>query len=167
MEDFTASNGVKVELGGGSYLYVENTCFAPEETDALREFFQHEADEKAGIWRSKIDPTWTAKVVDDYVHFHHEDYKLFFDLFSDKIDDPERLSWLAADLQKIAREYIEAHPEPKPWMDAKDGEAWVLTSNGEEVAVVVRGDVFVGQYSRTLSSSSITAGRRIWPDPSE
>lgn len=64
-----------------------------------------------------------------------------------------------------ARAYFDANPEPKPWLEAKPGEAWVLTTDGNECVYIVEADGYFdsphGIYGR--ESAYITAGRRIWP----
>ena len=70
-----------------------------------------------------------------------------------------------------ARAYFDAHPEPKPWHDAKPGEAWELTANGDTGPFITMltpsGAVhfIAGNGTKFVAEASdITAGRRIWPE---
>ena len=65
--------------------------------------------------------------------------------------------------------FFDAHTEPKPWHDAKEGEVWELTfgGNADAHAWFVNGYYF--QSTKTLTnvdrrSSRITSARRIWPE---
>lgn len=67
-----------------------------------------------------------------------------------------------------ARAYFDAHPEPKPWHEAKPGEVWIIVTRnvGDERAVQVHGDKF--HYNDgvevPLTYDAIESGRRIWPE---
>lgn len=139
---------------------------------ALREFFQHERDQELGRWRSAIDPGWTAVENGRYVQFRHDDGKRAFSL---ERNAPDFSGWSPA-LREIGHEWFAAHPEPKPWHDAKPGEVWVLTTDteGEDHAWMVDPDygggrfVFIGGLSNVpLDHPDISAGRRIWPEVSD
>lgn len=81
---------------------------------------------------------------------------------------------------EAARAYFDAHPEPKPWHDAKPGETWRLTVNdrqpedldltfnvigveGTIQARFARPQVSGEQMEYRIDSPAIVAGRRIWP----
>ncbi|WP_171010958.1 MULTISPECIES: hypothetical protein [unclassified Microbacterium] len=154
-DTFTASNGIevtmdpdregKVYLVGrrargdeGQYLDTHATG-GPEGIVALREFFQHERDETRGLWRSAADPTWTAVRRNTCIYFQNEDHERSFH-FVPKLEASIK-SW-SSDLQALAYEYIEAHPERKPWEDAtyKDVWVWTTTDDTEEALGWVAGD---------------------------
>lgn len=67
-----------------------------------------------------------------------------------------------------ARAYFDAHPEPKPWHEAKPGEVWVIATRnvGDECAVQVHADHFVYNdgSQHHLTYDAIESGRRIWPE---
>jgi len=175
---FTASNGLMVErheddrivVFEGSAIPVMRTYKASVHVDALREFFQHEKDEHLGRWRSSADPRWTAVRRDKFVYFQCEDGIRSFNIH---LDREATLNAWNDDLRAIAREYIAAHPEPKPWHDAKPGEVWALTMNGEEWAWGVGTGVDAGKFiyaggdsNVPLTWPEITAGHRIYPEVS-
>ena len=169
---FTASNGIRVKLTENHHLIIENedgqypaTAAVGVHVDALREFFQHEKDEQLGRWRSKNDPAWTAVRHEGNVTFQHEHGTRSFNI---TINDTASLNRWTKELQAIAHEYLEAHPESKPWHDAQPGEAWLLTIDGEEI-IALRGvdeDFYTtrsGYRVIRYNRDDITAGRRIYP----
>ena len=60
MNEFTASNGVKIRPEEGYGAVVSNLTLINEEMDALREFFQAESDERAGRWRYPDEPQYVV-----------------------------------------------------------------------------------------------------------
>ncbi len=180
MTDFTSSDGhIRIayekdlseridifDARGGANMLDGAPWLSSREVSALREFFQHERDTDRGVWRSPTDPTWTAVRRNTSVYFQNEDHERSFH-FIPKLEATIK-AW-AIDLQSLAYEYIEAHPDLKPWKAAKPGEVWVLTVDGREDAYVDR----VGQFHPIRPSlvvsiahdySRITEGRRIWPE---
>lgn len=164
---FVASNGVIVhDLSDGigftlpDHASIGKFGINADKVNSLREFFQHERDEELGRWRSAEHP--------DYICNEH-DGAIFV---TDERDGRQLLMHRGDGIPSlpeyadVARAYFEAHPESKPWHDAKDNEVWALTINGkEEAAMLYR----VGEFETTkgtyrVSASAITAGRRIWPD---
>ena len=184
-DSFTASNGIqitmdpdrdgKVYLVGrrargdeGQYLDTHVTG-GPEGIAALREFFQHERDEERGLWRSPTDPSWTAVRRNTTIYFQNEDHERSFH-FVPKLEGSIR-AW-SADLQALAYEYIEAHPERKPWEDAKAGDVWVIEVECvESFAVHVVAEFFGAVSFQTptgnkvnMTNSTFTGFRKIWPE---
>lgn len=168
MTEFIASNGIQVGAGhtfarfddGG-----ENTIFyiGIENMVALKDLFRHEEDERLSRWRSKVDPDIVGYAVDDASirlvdEATHGNTSMFYRT------DPDGLG----PLSKAAREYFDAHPEPKPWDSAEPGEYWALTVGGDEglFKLTVDGWKHEGKARHPLASwkGSITAGRRIWPE---
>jgi len=174
---FTASNGLMVErheddrivVFEGSAIPVMRTYKASVHVDALREFFQHEKDEHLGRWRSSADPRWTAVRRDKFAYFQCEDGIRSFNIH---LDREATLNAWNDDLRAIAREYIAAHPEPKPWHDAKPGEVWLLNIDHKNAANEVAWQVATStEFSRlglaiNKRDERITAARRIWPEVS-
>lgn len=173
MNDFTASNGVSVSrqppvTDRGSWLMVDGHMTSPNDAQALREFFQHERDEERGLWRSPTDPSWTTVRRNTTIYFQNEDHERNFWFI---VGNDATLKPWSGDLQAVAREYLEAHPERKPWHSAKPGEIWVLTIDDSEQVVSA-----VQQYEKDFNpishpiyatfangSEHITDARRIWP----
>ena len=184
MNDFTASNGYVVsdtaldaestrvvvrDKSGENTLavgYVSgNDYLDGTDMQALREFFQAEEDARLGRWRWPENPQWV----------------LYPDEDGDVVALDESTGQSTSLLTRLtvgkfpnaqgcpaARAYFDAHPESKPWHDAKPGEVWVLTHvKGETGAFVVDGDKFEsGSWSLPLDGPSITAGKRIYPEVS-
>lgn len=176
MNDFTASNGIKLDVDGD---YVTVTCvgggsrshaLSASETYALREFFQHEEDERLGRWRWSENPDYVVRPLDTHivrVVKERDDHRWEFS--RRQCVHP---SDLAAHLAAAA--YFAAHPEPRSWHSAQLGEAWELVIDGETCAALARentgsfeGDVVfqvAGRGPFGVTGTAITAGRRIWPE---
>jgi len=196
MSDFTASNAYRVRAGNNgvlAILYADDVKAAELTTrgqvEALREYFQqenpdltaararwqHQEDARLGRWR------WAENT--DYVVYPPEsvvdgDGGVWVMCES----DPGAIRYLArpdvwhsseAFYARAAQAYFDAHPEPKPWHDAKPGEVWVLTTEnvGDEVAARVAdvNDRVIFEYVRGLANVGITdprivSARRIWPE---
>ena len=70
--------------------------------------------------------------------------------------------------RSAARDYFTAH-EPKPWHEAKPGEACEMEFiNGQRMIGLVTGDgdcfVGAGQELTVIRSSAFASGRRLWPE---
>lgn len=176
MEDFTASNGIVITpaLGlGTAKINVSGVGFTfsldGDRCAALREFFRHERDTELGRWRWPEDPrnvvykkkNGTFLVLRESTGYSTVLTQLAAEEFPDTWDGAAVLAYLAA------------HEPQRPWHDAKPGEIWALTVDGEECAwragsgayqgrFILAGD---GSFSNLPSDHpSITAGRRIWPE---
>lgn len=195
MNDFTASNGYMVSVIHDNHVELQNesseNTLAPEfvsgndfldmhDMQALREFFQAEADKRLGRWR---DPADTVFVV-------------YSGGAWDGVYSPIRVvaetngaSWLLdredhepnvpATVLAVSRRYFDAHPEPKPWHDAAAGEVWLLTVDREADVPAVASSSEGGHVVFTAATGGaggteeispttvyITAGRRIYPEVS-
>lgn len=188
-DTFTASNGGTVERRrNGRYTVTVVTperlsevatrlgstvYFDPEHAVALREFFRADEDERLGRWRSTVDAAWTAAVDAEtgWVTFRHEDGLREFMVESRQ----SSLGRWTLNLQRIAREYFDAHPEPKlAWCDAQPGEVWALKLAGSEEIAMRAVDAGHTRFwpidgpedamTYGARSHAITAGRRIWPE---
>lgn len=181
MTEFTAGNGVNVLWKidpdpAGTHDGPLVVRISEREAAALREFFQHERDEERDMWRSSKDRTWTAVRRNNTIYFQNEDHERSFH-FVPKLEGSIR-AW-SSDLQALAYEYIEAHPERKPWHAPDAGDHWALhIAHG----MALSGDEHLYKYTRWGSQGrwgfvptdggsvldptdpTITAGRRIWPE---
>lgn len=181
MTEFTASNGIKVDIGDDERVHFTGArvtspvWLGDGEIQALREFFQHERDEELGRWRWPENP--------EYVVYGHPsgDATVFREQMpvggilyrrGDDVVDME---------SQAARAYFETRPERKPWHDAKPGETWRLTVEGMSrlgmdltfnvigvtdhvQARFARPQVSGEQMEYSIDSDAIVAGRRIWPE---
>lgn len=179
MNDFTASNDIRIKKTAHMWAYAANgsdyfseiqgfTVGSPLE-QAMRAFFQAEEDERLGRWRWPEEPDYVVypaangclvllELTGDTFFLHRD--------FLEGEDEPTR----------AARAYFAAHPDPDPWHDAKPGEVWLLTIDGEELAATAMEDphgTFGGLSFLTAprgafgrEATAITAGRRLWPEVS-
>lgn len=167
---FTASNGLVINrdvLGG---LVINATALPLTlpgmKTRALREFFQAERDESLGRWRSKEHPDYVV-----YQNRHGQVNVLYEpDGLSSRAYGRGEFPGTSGRFPDIAAEYFAAHPEPKPWHDAKPGEAWLVTADGDEQLCVVRDDnptdpnEFVWAHGDfPVTADYITAAERVHP----
>lgn len=174
MTTFRASNGALVDITANGAIVLH----APEESGliarfadrgweiaALREYFEHERDEQLGRWRWPENPDYVVYPRGDgavaVLYERHAEGGILYRR-GDPVHDMEG---------EAARAYFDAHPEPKPWHDAKPGEVWALSVEGEEIACIVTpcGPDFepvAHPVWATLARGSdrITSGRRIWPE---
>lgn len=190
MGDFTASNGGHVATvrtaedgdrltvhvgqayndetrGGTSTAYLIDA-----QVHALREYFQHERDTELGRWRWPENP--------DHVVYPPEQVEggdggvwvlCESDPGSIRYASPGPEAWPSneAYYARAARAYFDAHPEPKPWHDARFGEVWALT---DEAGVTMPATFQApgvwtshgSMSSRVRDGMNITAARRIWPE---
>lgn len=185
---FTASNGVSVmipiedpheavvrvvfEDEGGRSL----RRFNADELSALREFSLHERDMELGRWRWPENPDYVVypqelegvpgkkivRAVNEStgrsVWYSVADFNLYGD------DDESALATAA---------YLAAHPEPRPWHDAKPGEVWsAYLGSGRTAALSVmhyqeEGIVFMDHFEEEpfeLTDPSITTAHRVYQE---
>ena len=134
--------------------------------ETLREYFQAERDEALGRWRDPENPNMVCYPVacdlDAVLVMYEGDMTRYYATRSTWKDvTPHYVS-------ETAGRYFAAHPEPKPWEEAKPGEVWVLTRWGTaETFLVTDGEFITADLAVIvdLDDDSITAGRRIWPEP--
>lgn len=133
MEKFTASNGlILVPLRDGSVRW--EAGFSPTVvTAALREFFLHERDQELGRWRWPENPDYV--VYPDQARKYIEQPAVIVVNERDGAvaycgkDGAYSASGIGASddwCEPAARAYFAAHPESKPWHEAKHNEIWVL-----------------------------------------
>jgi hypothetical protein len=176
MDKFEASNGLIITLTNARQT---GYCRYPEvrhdatghlgfsEMVAWREFFQAERDEELGRWRWPENP--------DYVVYPDDDGDV---IVLNERDGMSGIGQTRATVDRYpnsfgadaARAYFESHPERKPWHDAKEGEVWVLTLDGDEIPYMARPSIGNNVYFEGVidgikpDSTMITAGRRIYPE---
>jgi hypothetical protein len=190
MSEFTASNGIRVVERTVGLLGVElkdqsgtNTLrdfdhLAGAEVDAMREYFQHETD--AALKRSRWSENASVLVYvysRDTVAVLDERSADVFRYTREEINRLRELGGPVADYARAAAEYFDAHPEPKPWHDAKPGDIWLLRFQGFETAEAtpwgVRSDgaLFEVEFvyppngnTMALIDPEIVGAQRIWPE---
>lgn len=144
-----------------------------EFVENLRRFFLHERDQELGRWRWHEHP--------DYVIYETEDAWSLTKALRRLVNERDGSSSLHrrgdVELPAPVAAYFEAHPEPKPWHDAKPGEVWELTyrspsqretSNRVMTCVDDGGNIsFFNEYRlHTVNYTGIESARRIWPEVS-
>ncbi|WP_404474775.1 hypothetical protein [Microbacterium aerolatum] len=172
MDKYTASNGAeitfehsRIDVRCSGVGQTTNHHLSHNETDAVREFFRAERDEELGRWRC-------PEIPDQVVYPSGEGCISLSEttgiskVYETRAEAAGDRSYLAP----AARAYFEAHPERKPWHDAKPGEVWLLTIDGDECAAVADFLDFNGTNERgnfitfRHNDEDIEAGRRIWPE---
>lgn len=134
MTEFTASNGIYIRWSDRNELefkhpmvsdrWREVSQFARTSNlaSAIREFFQQEEDERLGRWRWPESPSYIVYPGRaGWLHVLREQFGTS-EVF--RIEDVCASVWKP---MSAAKAYLDAHPEPKPWHDAKPGEVWELT----------------------------------------
>jgi hypothetical protein len=155
VNEYTASNGVKVEWDGDT-LKVDTLSYFDRwgtHYPALREFFRAEEDDRLHRWR------WPAKP--NYFVIVDEDGDV--EVFDEERPNAPRLYArnsvsFVGNFGGAARAYFDAHPEPKPaWFEAREGEVWVLGLKHEawELPYIVVDD----------TDGETVAGPRFFPVP--
>ena len=171
MTEFVASNGNKIRHNETG-LFVEGSSINdgdrlfPSQVAALREFFQAERDTQLGRWRSKEHPNWVGYGGSHGVTLIDE--RDGYCEYTTKPSDHGETSDL------VATEFFAAHPEPKPWHEAKPGDIWALTDKDGATAQYLadQGRFFKFPLLEPREpcwqpagfASDFTAGRRIWPE---
>lgn len=132
-DKFVASNGATIQKGGAGNLFLEHPEWNgyrlyPDHVAALREFFQYERDEELGRWR---DPENPDVVVYRTPYGDDRDGRRI-EMVNERTNETEP-AWEnlvviedAEQPEGWAARYFAAHPEPKPWHDAKPGEVWLI-----------------------------------------
>ena len=165
MNLYTASNGVGLTITRDRTVRWRPGIPANLVSSALREYFQAERDEELGRWR-------------DHKNLDMVCYPVAYDLDAVLVmyeGDMTRYYATRTDWERIrphyvsetAGRYFAAHPEPKPWDDAEEGDIWVLTRYGAEEPFFVTGGEFTSTdlaVATDLDDPRITDGRRIWPE---
>jgi hypothetical protein len=175
VNEYTASNGVIVKLDEHNQLVITQpgSYYSTRDdgtTEALREFFRFEEDERFLRWRWPENPEF---IVFPSVVFQHPADAAVVQVVNEangqsrrvRRDDPDRS--LYGYFSEAAEAYFDAHPEPKPaWHAAKEGEVW-LVEETEAPAIVARADtghlMFYGtNWQHAVEHARIA--RRIYPE---
>lgn len=101
-----------------------------KELSDLREFFQKERDKALNVWRDPKEPyTIIAKLDNGAIRVWDEQTLVYSDYRAGK-----RVSVGDYGLDGAASRYYEAHPAPKPWLNVKVGDCWIVqeTAAAEE-----------------------------------
>jgi hypothetical protein len=166
MNDFTASNGMTVERDHNGDVLIDRgaptmSLFMADGTAlALREFFRAEEDERLGRWRWPENPEYVV-----YPDENSRDYVRIVCEEDGKVTGFKIGFVASSEAEWAARAYFAAHPEPKPWHDAKPGEVWEITRRSFTAnAWVLESGAFMYDDESFVFSAEITAGRRIYPE---
>lgn len=140
-----------------------NTRLSYGETVDLREFFRAEEDERLGRWRWPEDP--------DYLVYPESISPVVVRVVRESTGVQQAISRAKAGhqrtaMQQAARAYFDAHPEPKPWREAREGEVWVITVPEGTYPAIFQADAF-RDAGGPWDVRDITDARRIWPEPSD
>ena len=170
MSKFIASNGYKVEQSeDANSVRVEGLFFSTNETTALREFFQHEADAKNGAWRKNSDSEFVVRDVSEpgderRVQVFNEKTGGCAWFCEEIVGSRESLPNVSA-----AKAWFEAHPvEPPPrkaWLDAKPNELWELETDAYLglMALSTFGGFLTRLGSYKLDNECIRNAVRVYP----
>ncbi|WP_100811755.1 hypothetical protein [Microbacterium sp. BR1] len=197
-DGFTASNGVAVQrVPNGAGLHLSGDPIhldklrsqlagrepygnvSPAVEVALREFFRHEEDERLGRWRWPENPDYVVYPLGlDADGFRYARVLLERTGASGTWQEGQRPSGALSHPDGLgilaAMAFFDAHPEPEPaGHDAKVGEVWVLTANGDTGPFLVVHDFVIGEDRfigsngtrfRPTDDEQITDGHRIYPE---
>lgn len=193
-DTFRASDGARIEVhDNNSRIDIKCTGSSGEqhflsvkETQAAREFFQHERDEELGRWRWPENPDYVVYPVIQSAHEMAFGQNLSVMVFHEPTGvlkgycrEEDQGGDLTREYPDAARAYFGAHPERKPWHAPDAGDHWALhIAHG----MALSGDEHLYKYTRWGSQGrwgfvptdggfvldptdpTITAGRRIWPE---
>ncbi len=143
--EFRARSGRKVQIRDNGTVTFDhaNGYLSPETAMDAEEFFQYQRDLERGWWRWPENPTCVVKEGEPndfgrgrtvYV-FDEESFDRFH--FNERVRDADGGTTIA---HRAARAYFEAHPERKPWHNAKPEEVWVMSSGQHEFVAMVMAD---------------------------
>lgn len=179
MKEFTASNGVAIhELAQGigftlpGRSMISNYGIGADKVAALREFFRHDADERFGRWRWSESP--------DYVCYGHDGSVFVMDERTGRQALLHRGHVIPGlpEHSAVAVAYFEAHPEPKPWGMAAEGDIWELDGTQYLAVIDTDGETAAGprffrfplvrpahpDWSPGRFPSEFSMGFRVWPE---
>ena len=173
---FTASNGFYVQdewvyrPDGEAWLEADTLAAV-----ALIEYGAHQAqaerDAALGRWRSVEHPDWVVYPgkPDESLPVRYQECVVVDERDGNRLVYGSAVtSCYSGEGKEVAREFFAAHPvpEPKPWEEAQEGEAWVLwVQEGQELPAICKGGAFITRYGDAVNAQ-IERGRRIWPEVS-
>lgn len=161
----TNQGGLRINLPGMDYVGGHGTQnLVAGRVGSLREYFRDERDRELGRWRWPenqnyvVYPGEDGSVVLVFCETTGEVYPYYPD------DDFSDVSAFG----NAAKAYFDTHPVKKPWHDAKPGEVWALSVDGEtRTFLMTTGGYFTDEHFSTLSPDCFTAGQCIWPESKE
>ncbi len=182
-ETFTGSNGIKVEEhtygkalideDGTNRLAGAYDFLNDHDMQALREFFRAEEDTRLGRWRWPEDPDVTvqpAHNADSVTVIGHREGVSYVGIRGYLRAYPNDEYYLV----RAAKAYFDAHPEPKPWLTAADGEIWELDfgQGGVKQYLYSEGRFFALPLLRAADdgwtpaefASGVISGHRVYPE---
>lgn len=163
MNRFRASNGMLfTKADDGSWLWTSGRAY-PLVTVALRELFRAEEDERLGRWRWPENPDYVV-----YPATVKTRVRVLRETGMGELEWVDEGDTRSYEFCHAARAYFDAHPEPKPWLDAKPGEMWRLTFKGNPEDSYVAGDhsFLAADHGIQFTDERIISARRIWPEVS-
>lgn len=180
MEKFTASNGLTVSVEPDDDMFIGGVPGVSSKvglvglvTKALREFFVHERDQELGRWRWPDDTRYVVYSTADPDEFRVTDEHTGNRVLIRR----SNLSPEGSDKHfgGAARAYFAAHPEPKPWHGAVDGQLWLIRFDdfpNTKVAALVKSGRFVyndhcHEGVAELNDPTIVGAKRVWPEVSD
>lgn len=177
MKEFTASNGLKIAPSDqGAYVILSEIgdnmledmpWIGFEDDKALAEYYRAKEDERLGRWRWPENPDIYVRPMkgnpDVFGVVKDNEDGLAYGQYS-RAD--RRLLYGTDPMGQAARAYFDAHPEPKPWHEAVEGEVWELEFKAGAHAWFVNGAYF--QSTKTLTNirkddPDILSGSKIYP----
>lgn len=183
-ETFTAPNGVELEINEHDEIsLVDDDCqcgwLTYRGAKAVEAYLRQKRDKELDLWRDPENPERfvvyrrpaedndvrgrAVQVIDEISGAAYTYWE------KPSVWGSPEFPWMMAG---VAERYFEAHPaQPKPWMEAKEGEVWILTIDGEEeppvtASYIAKKLTFLSPYGYTVNPNNpfITAGHRIWPE---
>ena len=149
------NGGIEVTGTGGVRDYTP-----PMAAFAIEEFCQAKRDDELGRWRWSENPHLV-------VYPRRDGSVLVLNEMSVDGGVLYRRGDAVCDIESdAARAYFEAHPERKPWHDARPEEVWLMGSGMHEFVALVGDDGkfrFADGSDMAVTEEFIT-GRRIWPE---
>lgn len=175
VNDFTASNGVTLQRSPEGHVILPPAVMGlgEESQQALRELFDAEKDAALGRWRWPAHPDYVVYPKDE-----HGQTVVLNETTGHNITFLRgQVNRHGSDYAQCALAFFEAHPEPKPWHDAKQGEVWVVktTLEWEQAEIVTpRAVTSTGKFMDVnahhpaveVTSPRIVEARRIFPEVS-
>src|SRR5690625_1001900 len=176
---FTASNGTRIRSRGFPHpIEVDDSTFGWQPLkhyvggsmmhNAMAEWYRHRNDEHLGRWR---DPENTNNVVyplyDNSVRVLREATGVG-ETVKRRVQNANQERNISPSAKASARRYFDAHPEPKPWHDAKEGQVWILEVAGDSGSLpMIANDCgeFISSNGNPMSVTNpfIQSARRLWP----
>lgn len=134
------------------------------DSGGLENYFRDQEDKRLGRWRWPENPDYYVKSMSldrVAVVYDHSEGLAYGQFNRVNVVNPFRIT--TDPMANAARAYFDAHPEPKPWHDAKPGEVWVLTVAEIGESAYVSGDFAfrAADHAIDMTSDRIIAGRCI------